>query len=173
VALITGADSGIGRAVAIAFAREGADVLISYLNEHDDAKETARWVEQAGRRALLVAGDVRHEGHCIDLVQRAVTGLGRLDVLVNNAAFQATHEDLEELTAEELDRTFRTNIYRTLRSEGPRSRRNLRLLMCTLPRTTRRMSAAQCCWSLVGGRCCRHLCHGHAMSTRDLFTAVP
>lgn len=111
VALITGADSGIGRAVAIAYAREGADVLISYLEEHDDAKETARWVERAGRRALLVAGDVRDEAHCSGLVQRAVSELGRLDVLVNNAAFQATHESLEDLTAEELDRTFRTNIY--------------------------------------------------------------
>ena len=111
VALITGADSGIGRAVAIAYAREGANVLISYLDEHEDAKETARWVERAGRRALLVAGDVRDEGHCSGLVQRAVTELGRLDVLVNNAAFQATHENLEDLTAEELDRTFRTNIY--------------------------------------------------------------
>ena len=111
VALITGADSGIGRAVAIAYAREGADVLISYLEEHDDAKETARWVERAGRRALLVAGDVRDEAHCSGLVQRAVSELGRLDVLVNNAAFQATHESLEDLTAEELDRTFRTNSY--------------------------------------------------------------
>src|SRR5581483_5984660 len=110
-ALITGADSGIGRAVAIAFAREGADVLISYLNEHEDAKETAQWVERAGRRAVLVAGDVRDEGHCRTLVERAVKELGRLDILVNNAAFQATHEKLEDLTAEELDRTFRTNIY--------------------------------------------------------------
>ncbi len=111
VALITGADSGIGRAVAIAFAREGADILVSYLNEHEDAKETARWVERAGRRAVLVAGDVRDEQHCSNLVQRAVSELGRLDILVNNAAFQATHERLEDLTAEELDRTFRTNIY--------------------------------------------------------------
>lgn len=111
VALITGADSGIGRAVAIAFAREGADILISYLEEHEDAQETGRWVERAGRRAVLVAGDVRDEGHCRALVERAVKELGRLDVLVNNAAFQATHEKLEDLTAEELDRTFRTNIY--------------------------------------------------------------
>jgi NAD(P)-dependent dehydrogenase (short-subunit alcohol dehydrogenase family) len=110
-ALVTGADSGIGRAVAIAFAREGADVLISYLNEHEDAKETARWVERAGRRALLAAGDVRDESHCRDVVERAVKELGRLDILVNNAAFQATHDKLEDLTAEELDRTFRTNIY--------------------------------------------------------------
>ena len=111
VALITGADSGIGRAVAIAFAREGADIVISYLNEHEDAKETAKWVERAGRRAVSVPGDVRDEAHCRALVERAVKDLGRLDVLVNNAAFQATHEKLEDLTSEELDRTFRTNIY--------------------------------------------------------------
>jgi NAD(P)-dependent dehydrogenase (short-subunit alcohol dehydrogenase family) len=111
VALITGGDSGIGRAVAIAFAREGADILVSYLNEHEDAKETAQWVERAGRRVVLVPGDVRDEGHCRSLVDRAIKELGRLDVLVNNAAFQATHEKLEEITAEELDRTFRTNIY--------------------------------------------------------------
>ena len=111
VAIVTGGDSGIGRAVAIAFAREGADVLISYLNEHDDAKETALWVERAGRRAITVAGDVRDEAHCTRLVDRAADELGRLDILVNNAAFQATHEKIEDLTAEELDRTFRTNIY--------------------------------------------------------------
>jgi len=111
VALITGADSGIGLAVAIAFAREGADIVISYLNEHEDAKETAQWVERAGRRAVLVAGDIRDESHCRALVERAVKDLGRLDILVNNAAFQATHEKLEDLTAEELDRTFRTNIF--------------------------------------------------------------
>ena len=111
VAIVTGGDSGIGRAVAIAFAREGADVLISYLSEHEDAKETARWVERAGRRAITLAGDIRDEGHCSRLIERAVSELGRLDVLVNNAAFQATHEKIEDLTAEELDRTFRTNIY--------------------------------------------------------------
>jgi NAD(P)-dependent dehydrogenase (short-subunit alcohol dehydrogenase family) len=110
VALITGGDSGIGRAVAIAFAREGADVLISYLSEHEDAKETARWVEKAGRRAILVAGDISEEAHCKQLVQKAVSELGRLDILVNNAAFQATHEELEDLTAEELEHTFKTNI---------------------------------------------------------------
>ena len=87
-ALITGADSGIGRAVAIAFAREGADVLISYLEEHDDAKETARWVEQAGRKAVLMPGDVADPAHCRVLVKRAVDAFGRLDILVNNAAYQ-------------------------------------------------------------------------------------
>lgn len=108
--LITGGDSGIGRAVAIAFAREGADVAISYLNEHDDAKETARWVREAGRRVVLVAGDIGDEQHCEELVRRTVDELGRLDVLVNNAAFQRTHEKLEDFTREEIDTTFRTNI---------------------------------------------------------------
>jgi NAD(P)-dependent dehydrogenase (short-subunit alcohol dehydrogenase family) len=110
-AIITGGDSGIGRAVAIAFAREGADVLISYLNEHDDAKETARYVEEAGRKAVLVPGDISEEQHCIQIVQRAIDELGGIDILVNNAAFQMSHESLQELSAEELDRTFRTNIY--------------------------------------------------------------
>jgi NAD(P)-dependent dehydrogenase (short-subunit alcohol dehydrogenase family) len=110
-ALITGGDSGIGRAVAIAFAREGADVLISYLNEDEDARETARYIEEAGRKAVLVAGDICDEAHCQQLVQRAVDELGGLDILVNNAAYQMAHESLQELSADELDRTFRTNIY--------------------------------------------------------------
>ena len=110
-ALITGADSGIGRAVAIAFAREGADVLISYLDEHDDARETARWVEEAGRRALLVAGDVQDEAHCKSLIDKAVRELSGLDILVNNAAHQRSFEKIEDISAEEWDRTFRTNIY--------------------------------------------------------------
>ena len=110
-ALITGGDSGIGRAVAIAFAREGADVLISYLEEHDDAKETARWVEKAGKRAILVPGDVGQESHCNMLVERTVQEFGKIDVLVNNAAFQASHESIEEISAEEWDHTFRTNLY--------------------------------------------------------------
>lgn len=110
-ALITGGDSGIGRAVAIAFAREGADVLISYLNEDEDARETARYVEEAGRKAVLVAGDISDETHCQQLIQRAVDELGGLDILVNNAAFQMAHESLQEISSEELDRTFRTNIY--------------------------------------------------------------
>src|SRR3954454_3668857 len=109
-ALITGADSGIGRAVAIAYAREGADVLISYLNEHDDAEETRRWVEEAGRKAVVVPGDVADPAHCRALVARAVEEFGRLDVLVNNAAFQMTHETLEEIPDEEWDRTLATNL---------------------------------------------------------------
>jgi NAD(P)-dependent dehydrogenase (short-subunit alcohol dehydrogenase family) len=109
--IITGADSGIGRAVALAFAREGADVLISYLSEDSDAQETARVVERAGRKAVLVRGDVGREDHCGQIVQRALQEFGRLDVLVNNAAFQMTHESIEELSSEEFDYTFRTNIY--------------------------------------------------------------
>src|SRR4051794_14027741 len=110
-AIITGADSGIGRAVAIAFAREGADVLISYLNEHEDARQTQEWVEQAGRRCAVVPGDVADEKHCEALVDRAVREFGQLDILVNNAAMQRTHQDIEEISAEEWDRTFRTNIH--------------------------------------------------------------
>lgn len=110
-AIITGGDSGIGRAVAIAFAREGADVLISYLNEHEDAKETARWVEKAGRKAVLVPGDIQDEELCKKIVQQAVSELGGLDILVNNAAHQKTYESLQDLTTEDLDETFRTNIY--------------------------------------------------------------
>ena len=111
VALITGADSGIGKAVAIAFAREGADVLISYLNEDEDAADTAKWVEEAGRKALVVPGDITSEAHCQTLVARAVNELGRIDVLVNNAAFQRTYDNIADIPVEEWDRTFRTNIY--------------------------------------------------------------
>lgn len=110
-ALITGADSGIGRAVALAFAREGADVLVSYLNEHEDAKETARIVREAGRKAVTAEGSIEDVRHCEELVERAFRELGGLDILVNNAAFQATHESIEELTPEEWDKTFKTNIY--------------------------------------------------------------
>ncbi|GAB4030090.1 SDR family oxidoreductase [Spirosoma jeollabukense] len=110
-ALITGGDSGIGRAVAIAFAREGADVLIAYLDEEEDARETARYVEEAGRKAVLMAGDIRDDAHCQQLVQRAVDELGGLDILVNNAAYQMSQESLQDITNEQLDRTFRTNIF--------------------------------------------------------------
>ena len=111
-ALITGGDSGIGRAVAIAFAREGADILISYLEEEEeDATETAKWVEQAGRRAIRMPGDIREEAHCGRLVDRAMEEFGRLDILVNNAAHQATFGALEEITSEEWEMTFRTNIH--------------------------------------------------------------
>jgi NAD(P)-dependent dehydrogenase (short-subunit alcohol dehydrogenase family) len=111
-AIITGGDSGIGRAVAIAFAREGADIVIAYLpEEEDDARETARWVEQAGRRAALVPGDITDQAHCRRVVERTLVEFGRLDILVNNAAFQRTYDKLEDITAEEWDRTFRTNIH--------------------------------------------------------------
>ncbi|WP_247235603.1 SDR family oxidoreductase [Telluribacter sp. SYSU D00476] len=110
-AIITGGDSGIGRAVAIAFAREGADVLISYLSEHEDAKETARYIEEAGRKAVLVPGDISEEAHCKSIIQRAVEEFGQIDILVNNAAFQMARESLEEVPSEEWDYTFRTNIY--------------------------------------------------------------
>ncbi|WP_435737620.1 SDR family oxidoreductase [Cellulosimicrobium sp. PMB13] len=112
-ALITGGDSGIGRAVAIAFAREGADVAISYLpEEEEDARTTARWVEQAGRTAVLLPGDIREESFCRQLVQDAVAGLGGLDVLVNNAAYQmAQDEGLRGITTEQLDRVLKTNVY--------------------------------------------------------------
>lgn len=109
-AIITGADSGIGRAVAIAFAREGADVLIAYLNEDADAQETAKWVEAAGRRAVLVAGDIADRAHCRAIVDRAIEAFGKLDVIVNNAAYQMTHETIEEISDDEWDRTFDTNI---------------------------------------------------------------
>jgi NAD(P)-dependent dehydrogenase (short-subunit alcohol dehydrogenase family) len=111
-ALVTGGDSGIGRAVALAFAREGADVAISYLPEEEsDAQVTVRIVEAAGRRCLALPGDIRDEAHCRHLVQQTVERLGRLDVLVNNAAFQMSHESLDEISAEEFDRTFRTNVH--------------------------------------------------------------
>ena len=111
VAVITGGDSGIGRAVAIAYAREGADVCVMYLNEHEDAKETARLVEAEGRRCLLVAGDIGDENFCREAVERTVAELGRLDVLVNNAAEQHPQESIEGISAEQLERTFRTNIF--------------------------------------------------------------
>jgi NAD(P)-dependent dehydrogenase (short-subunit alcohol dehydrogenase family) len=112
VALITGGDSGIGRAVAIAFAREGAHVAISYLpEEQEDGAATLGWIEAAGRRALALPGDITSERHCAGMVERVRGELGRLDVLVNNAAMQRTHEDVDELSADELDRTFRTNVY--------------------------------------------------------------
>ncbi len=109
-AVITGGDSGIGRAVAIAFAREGADVLIAYLNEDDDARDTAEWVEKAGRKAVLVSGDLADRDHCQAVVDRAVDELGGIDILVNNAAFQMTHESIEEVTDDEWLHTFDINI---------------------------------------------------------------
>lgn len=112
VALITGSDSGIGRAIAIAYAREGAHVALAYLpEEENDAKETAKWVEQAGRKALRLPGDIQNERHCSEIVDRVFSELGTLDILVNNAGFQMTHDSIEEFTTEEFDRTFKTNVY--------------------------------------------------------------
>ncbi|MGF6141086.1 SDR family oxidoreductase [Pseudomonas laurylsulfatiphila] len=110
IALITGADSGIGRAVAIAYAREGADVAIAYLDEHEDAEETARWVEAAGQQYLLLSGDLAQKQHCYDLVDKTVAHFGRIDILVNNAAFQMAHETLEEINDDEWLKTFDVNI---------------------------------------------------------------
>ncbi|WP_058833625.1 glucose 1-dehydrogenase [Luteimonas abyssi] len=109
-ALITGGDSGIGRAVAIAYAREGADVLVSYLSEDEDAETTRRWVEKAGRRCVLVRGDLSDPAHCRALVQQAVDAFGRLDVLVNNAAYQMSRASLDEIPDEEWDYTFQVNV---------------------------------------------------------------
>ncbi|MET3900412.1 NAD(P)-dependent dehydrogenase (short-subunit alcohol dehydrogenase family) [Devosia sp. UYZn731] len=111
VALITGGDSGIGRAVAIAFAREGADIVLSYLNEEDDAQSTAALIELAGRKAVVVPGDITSEQHCQTLVQTAVQELGGLDILVNNAAFQRTYADIADITVEDWDATMKTNVY--------------------------------------------------------------
>jgi NAD(P)-dependent dehydrogenase (short-subunit alcohol dehydrogenase family) len=111
VAFITGGDSGIGRAIAIAFAREGADVCIGYLNEDEDARETERLVKEAGRKALLLPGDIRDEEHCRRIVDQTFQQFGKIDVLINNAAFQMTHDSIEEFSTEEFDRTFKTNVY--------------------------------------------------------------
>jgi len=110
IAVITGGDSGIGRAVAIAYAREGADVLISYLSEDSDAKDTASYVEQAGRRVVLVKGDIADPQHCRDIIATAVDEFGGVDILVSNAAYQMTHETLDEISDDEWDYTFDTNI---------------------------------------------------------------
>jgi NAD(P)-dependent dehydrogenase (short-subunit alcohol dehydrogenase family) len=109
--LITGGDSGIGRAVAVAFAREGADVLISYLNEEQDAQETARVVRESGRTCIAVSGDIGQEQHCQELAQQALAEFGQVDVLVNNAAYQMTYDSVEAISTEEWERTFKTNIY--------------------------------------------------------------
>lgn len=111
VALITGGDSGIGRAVANLYAKEGADIAIVYLNEHQDAEETRRQVEQDGGRCILISGDIKQERFCQEAVQRVVDEFGRLDILVNNAAVQYPQKNIEDITEEQLDETFRTNIY--------------------------------------------------------------
>jgi NAD(P)-dependent dehydrogenase (short-subunit alcohol dehydrogenase family) len=115
VAIVTGGDSGIGRAVAVLFAREGADVAVVYLNEHEDAEETRRAVEAEGRRCLLISGDLRDPEFCKDAVEHTVRELGKLNVLVNNAAFQEHVGSLEELSDEHLDMTIKTNLYGYIR----------------------------------------------------------
>ena len=110
VAVITGGDSGIGRAVAIAYAREGADVVISYLSEDEDAEDTARWVADAGRKALAISGDISKAQHCREIVTRTVREFGHIDILVSNAAYQMSHSDLEEVSDEEWEHTFATNV---------------------------------------------------------------
>src|SRR5436305_317321 len=110
-AVITGGDSGIGRAVAIAFAREGADVLISYLDEDKDARETARYVEEAGRKAVLMPGDLQKADHCRQVIAKAISDMGGLDILVNNAAHQATFKSIEDISDEEWELTFKVNIH--------------------------------------------------------------
>jgi len=111
VAIITGGDSGIGKAVAILFAKEGADIVVVYLNEHKDAQETKRQVEQENRRCLLIAGDIGSEAFCQDVVDKTIQAFGRLDILVNNAAEQHPQDSIEKISAEQLERTFRTNIF--------------------------------------------------------------
>lgn len=110
-AVITGGDSGIGRAIAIAYAREGADILISYLEEHQDAEETGRHIEAAGRKAVLVPGDIQDAAHCRKIIETAVAELGRVDILVNNAAHQASFKDISDISDEEWELTFRVNIH--------------------------------------------------------------
>jgi NAD(P)-dependent dehydrogenase (short-subunit alcohol dehydrogenase family) len=110
-AVVTGGDSGIGRAVAIAFAREGADVLISYLDEHGDARESERLVKEAGRKAVLFPGDLKHADHCRSVIAKSVSELGGIDILVNNAAHQTTFKSIEEISDEEWDSTFKINVH--------------------------------------------------------------
>jgi len=113
IALITGGDSGIGKAVAIAFAREGADVAIAYFDEDEDARDTERYVREAGRRCLLLPGDIKEEAHCEALIRRTIEELGGLNILVNNAAYQQTWESITEISTVEFDAIFKTNVYAT------------------------------------------------------------
>jgi NAD(P)-dependent dehydrogenase (short-subunit alcohol dehydrogenase family) len=111
VALVTGGDSGIGRAVAIGFAKEGADVAIAYLDEHEDAQETMRLIQAEGRRTMAISGDIGHSGFCDDMVTQVLARLGKLDILVNNAAEQHLQPDFEKISDDQIERTFRTNIF--------------------------------------------------------------
>ncbi|KIL46419.1 SDR family oxidoreductase [Jeotgalibacillus campisalis] len=110
-AIITGGDSGIGRSVAIHFAKEGADVVIAYLDEHDDAQETKALIEEENRQCLILAGDIGREAFCQEIVQKTIAEFGKIDILVNNAGEQHPQESLEDITEEQLERTFRTNVF--------------------------------------------------------------
>jgi NAD(P)-dependent dehydrogenase (short-subunit alcohol dehydrogenase family) len=111
VAIITGGDSGIGKAIATLYAKEGADVVISYLSENPDAEDTKTTVEETGRKCLAIGGDIRSEGHCKDIVQKTVDEFGKIDILINNAAYQMSHQSIDEFTEEELDNHFKSNVY--------------------------------------------------------------
>lgn len=115
VAIITGGDSGIGRAVAIAYAREGADVAIAYFNEDDDAQETAKWVKQAGKRALLIRGDLQNRSHCREIVEKTIAEFGKIDIIVNNAAHQMSFSNMADISDDEWDYTFAVNIHAMFR----------------------------------------------------------
>ena len=133
-ALITGGDSGIGRAVAVAFAKEGADVAIAYLNEHEDANDTRAMVEKEGRKCILLAGDVGDESFCQKIVQETLAAFGRLDVLVNNAAEQHVTQSISDITAEQMERTFRTNIFsmfHTVKAALPHLKQGARIINTT------------------------------------------
>lgn len=126
IALITGGDSGIGRAVAIGYAREGADIALSYLNEEDDARETALWVKKAGQRVVLLPGDLRDRSVCSEIVRKTVDAFGRIDILVNNAAHQREHRSLDDLSDDEWDDTFSLNmgaVFRLTRRVVPHMKR--------------------------------------------------
>lgn len=147
-ALITGGDSGIGRAVAVHFAKEGADVVISYLNEHEDAEETKRQVEQEGRKCILISGDIGVEAFCQDLINKTIEGLGKLDILINNAAEQHPQDKIEDITAEQLERTFRTNIFSMFyltKAAMPHLKKAPR---SSTPHRLRRTVAARGCWTI-------------------------
>ncbi|MEN3291890.1 MAG: hypothetical protein V7642_1143 [Burkholderiales bacterium] len=134
VALVTGGDSGIGRAVAVTFAKEGANVVISYLDEHEDAKETKRLVEQEGRECVTIAGDVGDPAFCRKMVETAVSSFGKLDVLVNNAAQQYPQKSIEDISEEQLEKTFRTNIFSmfyTVKAAMPHLKENAHIINTT------------------------------------------
>jgi NAD(P)-dependent dehydrogenase (short-subunit alcohol dehydrogenase family) len=134
VALISGGDSGIGRAVAIAFAKEGADVAIAYYDEHQDAKETKNLVQQAGRQCITLAGDIGKEEFCRQMVEATISSFGKLDVLVNNAAEQHPQQSIEDITAEQLERTFRTNVFsmfHTVKAASPHLQQGARIINTT------------------------------------------